>query len=167
MRNLLILLLSSTWAVTSAEETGRAQSHEVVDKVEQAIALLRDDEERALTVLRDPNSEFVWKDTYVFVVDCDADRVISNPAFPEHVGGDIKQHGDFAGYPYGEDLCQMAKAPGGGWIEYFWLPPGSETPVRKLSYVRSARGTPYQVGAGVYDYGMTEPRRYSDLENDH
>lgn len=165
--NLLISLLLGLWAVTSSAETERAHSHEVVEKVEQAIALLRADGERALAALSDPHGDFVWKDTYVFVVDCEADKVVANPAFPGLVGRSVKRHGDYVGYPYGEDLCRMARGPAGAWIEYFWLPRGSETPVRKLSYVRSASGTSYQVGAGVYDYGMTEPRRYRGLDNDH
>ena len=166
MRILLIVLLSVMCARPSIAEPERAASYEVVDKVQQAIALLRDDEEQALEALRDPNGEFVWKDTYVFVIDCDADIVISDPVFPERVGGDIKQHGDFAGYSYGEELCNVARFPVGGWVEYFWVPPDSETPVRKLSYVRSAGGTRYQVGAGVYDYSITEPRRYRELDGD-
>ena len=66
------------------------------------------------------------------------------------VGGDIKKHTDYAGQPYGATLCNKA-AHGGGWVEYVWLAPGGSTPRRKLSYVRAVAGTPYQVGAGVYD----------------
>ena len=162
---LTMLLLSGGWTMSSSAETDHAGAFEVVEKVEQAIDLLRADEELALTVLRDPDSDFVWKDTYVFVLDCDADRVVANPVFPELVGGDVKQHGDFAGYPYGLDLCRTADAPGGGWVEYFWVPPGQEKPVRKLSYIRSAMGTTYQVAAGVYDYSMTEPRQYYEFSD--
>lgn len=167
MRKLLLVVLSAVWAPMSFGETGRAGSHEVVEKVERAAGLLRARRSEALELLRDPAGEFVWKDTYVFVVDCEADTVIANPVFPERVGGDIKRHTDYACYAYGEDLCRTAQAPGGGWIEYFWLPPGSDAPVRKLSYVRSVPGTSFQVGAGVYDYATTEPRRYRELHNDH
>ena len=93
----------------------------------------------------------MWKDTYVFVVDCANDRVMVNPAFPDRVGGDIKQHKDHDGKQYGRELCEVATRPGGGWIEYVWPRRGGGTPTRKVSFVVSADGQPYQLGAGLYD----------------
>ncbi len=140
-------------AITAAADAdpARADADEVVAKVEQAIELIRSEGDMALPVLADPSGGFVWKDTYVFVVNCEADRVIVNPAFPERIGGDIKQHTDYAGWPYGKELCRIANTAGGGWIEYTWLRPGDDTPRRKTSYVRSVPGMPYQVGAGIYE----------------
>ena len=77
-----------------------------------------------------------------------------NLAFPELVGGDIRQHTDYAGNSYGIELCAKA-ASGGGWIEYVWLKPGDNGPMRKISYVMAAAGNAYQVGAGIYDDVMT------------
>ena len=51
----------------------------------------------------------------------------------------------------GLELCAMAKTPGGGWIEYVWPRPGGGEPMRKISYVVSVDGQPYQLGAGIYD----------------
>ncbi len=151
----------------AAADSERADSAEVVAKVEEAAALIREEGEAALAKIADPASGFVWKDTYVFVVNCEADRVMVNPAFPERVGGDIKQHTDYAGYRYGQALCDMAERPGGGWIEYVWLPPGGDTPKRKVSYVRSVAGTPYQLGAGVYDHATSVAHSYKELRSDH
>ena len=110
--------------------------------------------ESGIDAVANPSGEFVWKDSYVFVVDCEADRVLANPAFPERVGGDIKQHTDYAGYRYGLALCDTASKPDGGWVDYVWLRPGEDTPTRKSSYVRSVPGTTYQVGAGIYGERM-------------
>ena len=134
-----------------AAANDRATADEVVIKVEAATRLIAEHGDTALGLIADPAAGFVWKDTYVFVVNCDLDRVMVNPAFPERVGGDIKQHTDYAGVPYGLRLCEAAARPGGGWIEYTWPVPGSDTGRRKVSYVRSVPGTPYQVGAGIYD----------------
>ena len=132
-------------------DAGRASPQEVVARVQQAAYLLESKGVVALTELSRPSSRFVWKDTYVFVVNCAADKVMANPAYPERVGGDIKQHTDYAGKRYGPELCATAARPGGGWIEYVWLPPGADKAVRKVSYVMSVAGMPYQVGAGVHD----------------
>jgi signal transduction histidine kinase len=132
-----------------------AGPREVVGKVQKAAALLAAEGEAGLDILRDSTSEYMWKDTYVFAVNCDADEVLANPAFPDRVGGDIKQHTDYNGKQYGLELCEMAKTPGGAWIEYVWPRPGGGEPMRKISYVVSVDGRPYQVGAGIYDEAMT------------
>jgi cytochrome c len=135
----------------ASAEAQRATLEEALARVHEAVELLEDNGEAALPMINDPSAGFVWKDTYVFVVDCDADRVRANPAFPERVGGDIKQHTDYAGKQYGLELCKTAARPGGGWLEYVWLKAGGKTPLRKISYVTSVAGKPYQLGAGIYD----------------
>ena len=143
------LLCLSAAAVADGERAGRT---EVVAKVRQAAALIEREGDAAFRIIADPASGYRWKDTYVFAVNCEADRVMANPAFPERVGGDIKQHTDYAGKQYGLELCRTAARPEGGWIEYVWLTPGGTTPRRKISFVMSVPGTPYQVGAGIYDH---------------
>lgn len=156
----VLALLSIAGAMSSspafAEE---ATAEEVIDKVRAAAALIEREGTAGIATIADPSSGYMWKDTYVFVVDCGADRVMANPAFPERVGGDIKQHTDYAGYRYGPLLCKTAAQPGGGWIEYQWAPAGGGEAQRKVSYVMSAPGRSYQVGAGIYD----EDAALSDL----
>ena len=147
-----VLLIAG--APGAAAETERAGAAEVVAKVQQAATLIEREGDAAFAILANPLSGFVWKDTYVFVVNCDADRVMANPAFPERVGGDIKQHTDYADKKYGLELCEVA-ANGGGWVEYVWLQPGGSVPMRKISYVISPEGSPYQIGAGIYGDNKT------------
>ncbi len=155
MRTTLIAALSVA-SVSIATNLGAADQQtagpdEVVEKVHKAVALLEAQGEAGLDVIRDRTSEFSWKDTYIFVVNCDADEVMANPAFPERQGGDIKQHTDYNGKQYGLELCATAQQPGGGWLEYVWPRPGGGEPSRKISYVMSVSSAPYQVGAGIYD----------------
>ena len=146
------LLVGITGLLESTEEAATAT--EVIAKVRQAASLFEEHGDAALDMIVARKSDFRWKDTYIFVVDCEADRVMINLAFPERVGGDIRQHTDYAGYQYGNELCTTA-ANGGGWIEYVWLRPGEEMPVRKVSYVAPVAGGTYQVGAGIYDERTT------------
>ena len=149
-------------AIFAQEES--ATPGEVIAKVRKAAAYLAKHGEEGLEVLRDKASEFIWKDTYVFVVNCDDDLVMANPAFPEREGGDIKRHTDYNGKRYGVELCKTAQLPAGDWIEYVWLKPGGKKPYRKISYVMSVDGLPYQVGAGIYDETITleELRQIAD-----
>ncbi len=151
-------------ALTPANAGENATAREVIEKVRDAAAMLARDGERGIATIADPASPFMWKDTYVFVVDCEADRVLANPAFPKRVGGDIKQHTDYSGYRYGPVLCETAMRANGGWIEYQWAPAGGDTGQRKVSYVVSVPGRPYQVGAGIYN-AQRSLEELSDLTN--
>ena len=51
--------------------------------------------------------------------------------------------------------CAAARKPGGGWFEYPFPKPGEERPSRKVAYMLAVPGTPYVVGAGVYDETVT------------
>ena len=51
--------------------------------------------------------------------------------------------------------CGAARRPGGGWFEYPFPKPGEERPSRKITYMLAVPGTPYVVGAGVYDETLT------------
>jgi hypothetical protein len=147
------LLIGASPAMAAGED--HAGPEEVIAKVRSAAALLAERGPAGLDTLRDATSPYSWKDTYVFVVDCNADEVMANPAFPSRQGGDIKQHTDYDGKQYGHALCETATRPGGGWIEYVWLKPGGDVPLRKISYVMSVDGQPYQLGAGIYDETVT------------
>jgi signal transduction histidine kinase len=48
-------------------------------------------------------------------------------------------------------MCDVAQR-GGGFVEYYWVKPGSESveEQRKLGYVEPIPGTNYFIGAGVY-----------------
>ena len=145
-------------------QKGQATPIEVVKKVHKAAALLANKDINGLEIIRDSASEFKWKDTYIFVVNCEKDLVMANSAFPEREGGDIKQHTDYNGKRYGLKLCDTAKRPGGDWVEYVWLKPGGARPLRKISYVISVKGLPYQVGAGIYneDISIEELRQLTE-----
>jgi signal transduction histidine kinase len=51
--------------------------------------------------------------------------------------------------------CEAGRKPGGGWFEYPFPKPGAREPSRKISFVLAVPGTPYVVGAGVYDEKIT------------
>lgn len=127
-----------------------ATPEEVIEKIRQAAELLKARGEEGLEMLRSPKSEFVWKDAYLFIIDLEKSLVLSNPAFPEREGGDIRQHLDWNQKFYGRELCEKASS-GGGWIEFVWPRPNTQAPLRKIAYVHPIPGYRYTVCAGVYD----------------
>jgi signal transduction histidine kinase len=85
-------------------------------------------------------------------VDCDKKVIAAHPIKPELVGQDYASLKDTKGKNFfPEGWCDAAKKPSGIWIEYWWPRPGEKEGSRKLTYGLSAKGTPYAVGAGIYD----------------
>lgn len=131
-----------------------ASPQEVIEKVHKAAELLKSTGKEGLEFLRDRKSEFTWKDTYIFVIDVEESLVLSNPAFPERQGGNIREHLDWNNKHYGIELCEIAQQ-GGGWIEFIWPKPGTTTGIRKVSYIYPIPGYRYTVCAGIYNETMT------------
>lgn len=159
----LVALLAAFTAYALADET--ASPKEVIAKVREAAELLGTLGESGIPQIQDPNGRFRWKDSYVFVVDCASDRVMANSAFPARVGGDIKQHLDYAGKPYGAELCRASKQqPSGVWVEYVWPRGGRLVPERKVSFVVDVSNREFQVGAGIYgaQYRKAELAQFID-----
>ena len=70
---------------------------------------------------------------------------LANPLRPQANGMKLAEIADDTGTLFGRKLCDMAKLPKVGWVEYRLARPGKQGVLRKLAYVRSVVGTPYQV----------------------
>lgn len=148
-------------AALSADETATPQ--EIIAKVREAAAYLADKGEAGLATFDTVESPFVWKDSYVFVYDCDANVIAAHPVTSK--GMKISALEDVNGVPFGDNLCAATETAGGSWTEYAWPKPVkeegaeqlaySDEPSRKISYMLDVDGQPYQVGAGVFDDTLT------------
>ncbi|MBN2224321.1 MAG: cache domain-containing protein [Deltaproteobacteria bacterium] len=127
---------------------------EIVAKCKEASAYLAEKGDAAVAEFSDPNSRWVWKDTYVFVYDCAVGECVGNIT-PGMVGkkiGDITTI-DTEGKPVGLHLCEIANdasKPNGWWIQFDWRNPKTGETKPKLSYIYRAPGATYTVGAGIY-----------------
>ncbi len=143
----LIVALSSV-----AVGQDKATAQEVVAKVREAASTLSKTGD--LAPFNQKQGPWVWKDTYIFVEDCDKKVVAAHPFTPEQIGQDLVSIKDTRGktlYPDPQALCDAAKKPSGTWVEYWWPKPGEKEGSRKVSFYLSAKGTRYVVGAGIYD----------------
>lgn len=148
------------WATIATAADDQATPEEVVAKVRAAAAYIATEGEAGLSLFDDARSDYVWKDSYVFVWDCAADKVVAHPV-PANRGLTISTITDITGKPLGPPLCAAAKRPQGGWAEYSWPrtvhAAGAKDleytgePARKVTYMFSVHGQPYQVGAGIID----------------
>jgi len=159
-RHSVVLMLGlAVLGLLSAPSRGaedRATTQEVIAKVRQAAAELA--KSHNVIQFNSRTSPWVWKDSYIFVVDCDK---LVNAAHP--IRGDIrgvpmsviKDARGNAVYPDPAGFCQAARSPAGVWNEYWWVKTGETQGSRKISYHLGAEGTPYVVAAGIYDDKLT------------
>ncbi len=144
------LLIGTCVITASAAET--VTPDEIVAKCKEASAYLMEKGDAAVAEFSDPNSRWVWKDTYVFVYDCAKGECVGNIT-PGLVGKKIEDIKDANGDPVGVTLCGIgndASKPNGWWIQFVWRNPKSGEMKPKLSYIYRAPGAKYTVGAGIY-----------------
>ena len=128
-----------------------ATKEEVLAQCQNASKLLQDQGiDAAISAIGDKNGRFVWKDTYVFLMDLDG-KMSAHPMKPELTQrSDLLQVADTDGKPLFMEFVKLANTSGKGWVDYMWPKPNEEKPVGKTSYILRVPGTQYFVGAGVY-----------------
>lgn len=143
-----VLLHLALCTVAIAQDKGTAQ--EVVAKVREAASALSKSGD--LAQFNQRQGPWVWKDTYIFVQDCDKKVIVAHPIKPEMVGQEFMTMKDVKGHLlFHEGYCDAARSPSGVWSEFWWPKPGETESSRKLTYSLSAKGTPYVVVGSVYD----------------
>jgi cytochrome c len=152
------MALLSVVLCTVAVGQDHATAQEVVAKVREAASALSKTGD--LAQFNQKSGPWVWKDTYIFIQDCDKKVTAAHPIKPEQVGQDIASIKDGKTgksiFPDAEAYCKKVKdSPSGFWNEYWWAKPGETEAKRKLTYHLSAKGTPYVVNAGIYDEKAT------------
>lgn len=123
----------------------------VVDKVNEAAALIARDGHDAFAQLRDPASGFRFLDTYVFVLNREGVELV-NAGFPELEGQNLLDLRDARGTPIVRQMLELVKDKEAAWFEYLWPRPGDARPAEKSSYLRRVfvGDEMLVVGAGVY-----------------
>ena len=147
---LIVGLLSGN---AGAEEW--ATKEECVVKCHEAAALINSKGlDAAIKEISDPKGAFVWKDSYVFLMNLDG-KMLAHPFRPELTK---QEHVLLMTDPTDKALfvhfVNLARKVGHGWVEYMWPKPGKTTPSKKLSYIYRVPGQDVFVGAGVYVGGM-------------
>src|SRR5207247_930048 len=100
----------------------KATAQEVVATVRKAAGTLSKTGD--LTAFKQKHAPWVWKDTYVFVIDCDKNLIAAHPIKPELVGQSSAALKDTKGKNvFPEGWCDAAKKAAGVWVEYWWPKP--------------------------------------------
>ena len=124
----------------------------VIESVNDAEDLIRKMGSDGFSVLRDPTSEYRFKNTYVFVID-DTGTLLVHPPFPNLESTNLYNYTDLNGKFVIREIISAANKGKDCWIEYMWPKPGEHNPSTKVSYVKkivTEEGN-YIVGVGIYE----------------
>ena len=130
-----------------------ATKDECVAKTKEAGKMVTDKGvEAAIAEVNKKDGKFVWKDTYVFLMDLDG-KMIAHPMSPALIGKnvlDMKDKGD-PGKLLFVEMVKVGKEKGEGWVDYMWTNPGDPKPRKKVTYIYRVPGKNVLAGAGVYE----------------
>ena len=152
-----LVMMASVVLVASALAES-ATKDECVTKCKEAAQLIKEKGmEASFQELQNKDGKFVWKDTYVFVMDMDG-KHLTHPLRPESVGKNVMGFKDSNGKFVVKEFIEVAKTKGEGWVEYMYPKPAElKKPEKerilskKITYIYRVPGTDMFVGAGVWE----------------
>jgi signal transduction histidine kinase len=145
-------LLFGLFLAANAVAAEKATKDECVAKTKEAAKLFNEKgQDAAIKEVNDKQGKFVWKDSYVFLVDLDG-KVLAHPMSPALIGKnvlDMKDKGE-PGKLLFKEFSEVAKGKGEGWVDYMWANPGDPKPRQKTTYIYRVPGKSAYVGAGIW-----------------
>ncbi len=157
MQNFLAALALSTFVLvfSPAFAGEHATTEECIQKTHEAAAMINARGlEEAIKLIGDPKGPFVWKDSYVFLMDMEG-KMLAHPMQPELTRyKHVLLKTDSTGKAIFVHFVNIAKEHGQGWVDYMWPKPGKKSPSKKVTYIYKVPTKNLLVGAGVYVGGM-------------
>jgi cytochrome c len=157
MQKILIALAISTFVLFSslavAEE--KATTEECIAKTHEAAAIINARGlEEAIKLIGDPKGPYVWKDSYVFLMDLKG-KMLAHPMQPQLTRYEhVLLETDATDKALFVHFVNVAREDGEGWVDYRWPKPGKKSPSKKVTYIYKVPSKDLLVGAGVYVGGL-------------
>ena len=139
-------------AATSSYATEKATKEECMAMCRKAVALAQEKNvEEMIAQVSDPNGPFVWKDTYLYIIDLNTKFVVAHPIRPNLINRDMSGLKDINGKMFFVEMFNIALDKGEGWLDYMWPKPGENKPSSKSTFVLRVPDQPYAVMSGIYN----------------
>jgi methyl-accepting chemotaxis protein len=150
--SLILAMTALVPAFAAVPEPQSKQAKEVRALVDKGAALVESKGKDAFGEFRKKGSAWFKGDLYIFIDDFNG-KVIVYPPDSKLEGQNIINMKDPNGTPVVATFIEALKTQNSAWVEYLWPKPGSDKPVKKLTYVRKAKaptGEALIVGSGFY-----------------
>ena len=157
MRKFIITLTIATFVLFSSQAFAgeKATTEECIQKTPEAAAIINARGlEESIKLIGDPKGPFVWKDSYVFLMDLKG-KMLAHPMQPELTRHEhVLLETDATDKAFFVHFVNVAREHGQGWVDYMWPKPGKKSPSKKVTYIYRVPSQDLLVGAGVYVGGM-------------
>ncbi len=149
---LLLLFLGLVLGGTAfaQEETTR---DEIVAKCKEAAEMLLADRDAGIAEIANKEGRFVWKDTYVFLMDMQG-NMLAHPIIPQLTKKgallDLIDKNRKKPKKIMVEFIDVAQKNGEGWVWYKWTKPHEKGIFDKFTFIYRVGYTDLIVGAGIY-----------------
>ena len=144
----LILAVGTFLSVAAHAEGARGTKDEAKAMVERAAAFYKENgKEKAVAEFNNPKGQFIDRDLYVFALDMQGIRV-AHGTNQKLVGKSILDFKDVDGKPYGQEIVDIGKGAGTGWVDYKFTDPLTKKVGEKTTYV--SRVDDIIIASGAY-----------------
>jgi hypothetical protein len=146
---------SETYCTSTLNKERPTPPAMIVDKVNEACALLQKEGAAAFTKFSGKGSAFLYEGTYVWVHTLAEGRMLVHPIKYKMVGNNLIGLKDARGKRFFVVMNDLVTEKGEGWVEYYWPKPGTDEAVRKISFVKKGKlldGTEVVVGSGLVNF---------------
>ena len=131
-----------------------ATKDECIAKTKEAAKLINEKGlDAGIAEINKKDGKFVWKDSYVFVVDFDG-MVLAHPTLVGKNVIDVKDKAEDPAkskYLFKEFTEKAKSKEGEGWVGYMWANPGDPKPRKKISYIFRVPGKNVYTAAGIWE----------------
>lgn len=165
MKKIIALLTLVMLTATVTAWASNATKDECVQKCKDAAAYIKENGiDAGIKAIADQKGPFVWKDTYVFLMDMEG-KMVAHPVKPQLMEkGSLLSKSDANGKLHFAEFVKTAQSTGEGWVDYMFEKPGMPAPKGKTSYIYRVPGTEYIVGAGILTEQVVITRNQNVLE---
>ena len=150
---IFLLVLMSVLAAGSVLAEESATREEVVAMCKKAAQAVLENKEEAIKEIGDKNGPFVWKNTYVFLMNIEG-HMLAHPMIPQltEKGSllDVTDKNKENPKLLFREFVDVASKNGEGWVWYMWPKPMEKTPSKKFTFIYRVGFTDMFVGAGIY-----------------
>lgn len=148
-RYLLGILAAALGGVRpAAADAAHGTPEEAKAMVEKAAALITSDgQDKAFAVIDNPTGPFVDGDLYVFVTSFEG-VTLAHGLNKALIGKNLLHVKDADGKLFVQEMVDLAKDKGEGWVDYKWPNPTSKKIEDKTSFIKRVGDT--FVGCGIY-----------------
>ncbi|NJL60113.1 MAG: hypothetical protein HC887_11235 [Desulfobacteraceae bacterium] len=143
-----MIVCAACFEVSIAGE--KAIKEECVVKCKEVAKIIQEKGlDAGIAAVKQPNSPFIWKDSYVFIMHING-IMLAHPITPKTEGQNRLGLRDINGKAFAAEYVAIGKEKGEGWVDYMWKVPNTEQVKPKTTYVYKVPGQDILVLAGVY-----------------